>query len=62
MAYRVRTGFKFTGLDGQAETPRRDIDSASMNLAAKQLLVDGEKFMESLRAFCEQLNGTKADS
>ena len=61
-AYRVRTGFKFTGLDGQAEIPRRDIDSASMNLAAKQLLVDGEKFMESLRAFCEQLNGTKADS
>ncbi len=61
-AYRVRTGFKFTGLDGQAETSRQDIDSASLNLAANKLLHDGEKFMESLRTFCDQLNGKRVDS
>lgn len=60
-SYRVRPGFKFTGLDGQPETPRRDMNSASMNLAAKQLLVDGEKFMQSLRAFCHQLNGKSVE-
>ncbi len=57
-SYRVRPGFKFTGLDGRPEASKCDINSESMNLAAKQLLADGEKFVESLRAFCAQLSGT----
>lgn len=57
-SYRVRPGFKFTGLDGLPEAPKCDIKSESLNLAAQQLLVDGEKFVESLRAFCAQLSGT----
>lgn len=61
-AYRVRPGFKFTGLDGQAETAQPKIDSASLNLAANKLLHDGEKFMESLRSFCDQLNGKRVES
>ena len=57
-SYRVRPGFKFTGLDGRPEASKCDIKSESLNLAAKQLLADGEKFVESLRAFCAQLSGT----
>ena len=61
-SYRVRPGFKFTGLDGQPETAQPEIDSASLNLAANKLLRDGEKFMESLRAFCGQLSGKRVES
>ena len=61
-SYRVRPGFRFSGLDGQLVKQQREVDPGPLSLAAKQLLVDGEKFIDSLRTFCEQLNGTKADS
>ena len=61
-SYRVRPGFRFSGLDGQLVKQKREVDPGPLSLAAKQLLVDGEKFIDSLRTFCEQLNGTKADS
>ena len=61
-SYRVRPGFRFSGLDGQLVKQQREVDPGPLSLAAKQLLMDGEKFIDSLRTFCEQLNGTKADS
>ena len=50
--YRVREGFKFPGLEIESK------DSAStqtVETAARQLLVDGEQFLDSLRDFCDAL-------
>jgi hypothetical protein len=61
--YRVREGFRFPGIAReakQAEPPPCDdgIDTDAVLPAARQLLEDGERFMESLRRFCETLGSS----
>lgn len=56
-AYRVRPGFKFPVIEPTATTDAQPADTASLHVAARQLLKDGEQFLESLRLFCEKLEG-----
>lgn len=61
-AYRVPAGFKFPSLDtssGEGGSSRHP-DPITILAAARQLLADGERFVESLRGFCETLKGTAA--
>lgn len=53
--YRVRPGFRFPGLDNSPQKTERKTDTKVILASAEQLLEDGEKFMESLRRFCEAL-------
>lgn len=54
--YRVRPGYKFSGLDIGPEGGGNRADSEALSSAARQLLHDGEQFMASLRTFCEHLH------
>ena len=56
-AYRVRPGFKFPALDPSAgqEGSTRMPDPLAVLAAARQVLVDGERFIEALRRFCTTL-------
>lgn len=60
-SYRVRPGFRFPGLEDQPASRSREPDLKPLNIAANQLLQEGERFIDSLRAFCEQLNQHKPD-
>lgn len=53
--YRVQPGFRFPGVEGKPANNDGFIDPESVLPAARQLLEDGEKFLESLRQFCETL-------
>lgn len=53
--YRVREGFRFPGLQRDEERNEGTINAETVLPAARQLLEDGERFMESLRQFCETL-------
>lgn len=55
--YRVRPGYKFPGLEGLTTISGKSVEPDPLAAAARQLLQDGEQFMESLRAFCEKLEG-----
>lgn len=54
--YRVRPGFRFRGIDRGPKSAEGQVDPDEILPAAKQLLQDGEKFMESLRRFCATLS------
>lgn len=56
-AYQIRPGFRFPGLDGAPKVAANGIDTESLRVAARQLLNDGRQFVESLRVFCEKLEG-----
>lgn len=58
-SYRVRPGYKFPGLEGITSIGGKSVETDSLAAAAQQLLQDGERFMESLRTFCERLEGHK---
>ena len=60
--YRVRSGFRFPGIEQKPLPGERDLDAVNVLSAAKQLLEDGEQFLQSLREFCETLDfGSGAD-
>lgn len=54
-AYRVPDGFKFPGLEATKSNGNNQPDLAKIRDASKQLLHDGERFLDSLRLFCDQL-------
>jgi len=54
-AYRVRPGYKFPGFDSSDSTQSHQPAPKSVQNAAKQLLKDSERFVQSLRAFCETI-------
>ena len=60
-SYRVRPGLRFPGLEEKPASRPRELDLKPLHIAANQLLQDGEKFIDSLPAFCEQLNQHKPD-
>jgi len=51
-AYRVRSGFKFPGLESSKSVSEATPHQLSVLTGARQLLADGERFIESLRQFC----------
>ena len=57
-AYRVPHGFKFPGL-GEEKEPATKVkgspDLKHMKSLAKQLLVSGERYLQTLREFCASL-------
>lgn len=58
-AYRVRAGFKFPGLESTKSNFEVTPQQLSTLTGARQLLADGERFMESLRQFCLTLQERK---
>ena len=60
--YRVQPGFRFPGIEGKPAADEGLIDPDSILPAARQLLEDGEKFLDSLRQFCTTLEGAVSDA
>jgi predicted DNA-binding transcriptional regulator YafY len=56
-AYRLPPKFKFPGLEVSPEINPRSVDLTKMRSTAKRVIQDGEDFLESLRDFCELLEG-----
>ena len=54
--YRVRPGFRFPGLERSSERSNGKLESDAVLPAARQLLEDGERFMDSLRQFIDMLS------
>lgn len=54
-AYRVPSGFRFPGLDTSQTQGVHSTELVKIRDSSKQLLQDGEKFLDSLRHFREQL-------
>jgi hypothetical protein len=49
--YRVRSGFRFPGIDRKVPCTEHIADSAAVLSADQQLLKDGEQFLDSVRQF-----------
>jgi biotin operon repressor len=56
-AYRVRPGFRFPGIESGQKAINEEKDIESLRAVGRQLLENGKRFIELLRAFCEQLEG-----
>lgn len=56
-AYHVRPGFRFPALESLSgvEGSAGHLDPVAVLAAAKQVLANGERFVESLRQFCSTL-------
>lgn len=56
-AYKVRPGFKFPLLDpcGPRSEPLSARQAMQAAASARKMLADGERFLETLRAFCESV-------
>lgn len=57
--YRVRPGFKFPALEGSDGKTQGQTDVIAVLASAKQVLIDGERFLSSLRRFCSSLQVTE---
>jgi hypothetical protein len=53
--YRVQPGFKFPGLVSPGNGSAESADLAKLRASAQHLLRDSERFLDSLREFCEIL-------
>ena len=53
-AYRVPSGFRFPGLDIVNSSNSIPPDLNKVHISAKQLIRDGERFLKSLQAWCDQ--------
>ena len=58
-AYRVPPNFKFSGIDLLSTPIARPSDPATLLPVATRLLSDAEKFIGSLRAFCDAIDPSK---
>lgn len=54
-AYRVRSGFKFPGLESSKSISEPTPHHLTLLTSAQQLLADGERFIDSLRQYCTLL-------
>jgi predicted DNA-binding transcriptional regulator YafY len=55
--YRVRPGYRFPGLEDMTTSGDASPEPAALAAAARQLRLDGERFLASLRDFCDTLEG-----
>jgi hypothetical protein len=57
--YRVRTGFKFPGIE-PIQVRRREVkeaDPETVLIAARKFIAEGDRFLASLRQWCDLLAG-----
>lgn len=62
LAYRIRPGFRFPVIETEKKQPPGQPAAGAVLAATRQLLEDGERFMESLREFRRTLEGRSGET